>query len=107
MEIDRLAKALYHPMDQNQAQDVRGGILRRVVARLQAIEEELPLAQEVGPSDIVGLLHFIAEADKRLADRLGIQRRRAEELHEARPEVRCADRRLHSPPIVSRISWRA
>jgi len=26
----------------------------------------------VGPSDIVGLLHFIAEADKRFADRLGI-----------------------------------
>jgi hypothetical protein len=26
---------------------------RRVVARLQAIEEKLPLAQEVGPSDIV------------------------------------------------------
>ena len=26
----------------------------------------------VGPSDIVGLLHFIADADKRFADRLGI-----------------------------------
>ena len=45
---------------------------RRLIARLQAIEEKLPLAQEVGPSDIVGLLHIVAEADKRFADRLGI-----------------------------------
>ena len=45
---------------------------RSFVARVQPIEKELPLAQEVGPSDIVGLLHIVAEADKRFADRLGI-----------------------------------
>jgi len=30
------------------------------------------LAQEVGSSDIVGLVHIVAEADKRFADRLGV-----------------------------------
>jgi len=30
------------------------------------------LAQEVGSSDIVGLLHIVAEADQGFADRLGI-----------------------------------
>ena len=45
---------------------------RRLIARLQAIEEKLPLAQEVEPSDIVGLVHVVAEADERFADRFGI-----------------------------------
>jgi hypothetical protein len=45
---------------------------RHLVAGLQAVEEKLPLAQEVEPSDIVGLLHVIAWAHKRFADRLGI-----------------------------------
>lgn len=45
---------------------------RRLIARLQAVEEKLPLAQEVEPSDIVCLLYVVAEARKRFAHGLGI-----------------------------------
>ena len=45
---------------------------RGLVARLDAIEEALPLAQEIQPGDVVRLLHVVAERSKRLSHRVSV-----------------------------------
>ena len=47
----------------------------RLVTRLDAIEEPLPLAQEIQPGDVVRLLHVVAERSKRLSHRVSVAHR--------------------------------
>ena len=45
---------------------------RRFVARLDAIQEPLPLPEKIEPRDVIRLLHVIAERSKRLSHRVGV-----------------------------------